>query len=78
MVAEIFLSRQTNGAVQRSLRMESDKKRAEILQSTKTSFITKIKLKIVYKITCVQKQSSRGFLQDACSENMKQTQKLLT
>ena len=35
MVAEIFLSRQTNGAVQRSLRMESDKKRAEILQSTK-------------------------------------------
>ena len=33
----------------------------------------KNKLKILYKIIFVQKQSSRGVLQERCSANMKQT-----
>ena len=38
-------------------------KRTEILKSSKVYFIKKNKLKIVYKIIHVQKQSSRGVLQ---------------
>ena len=50
----------------------------EILKIVAYFLIPKNKLKLVYKIICVQKQSSRGVLRERCSTNMKQMHRRTT
>ena len=75
-VRKITISRNIKRkSIQQLIQTNQNYKRTETLKSSKVYFIKKNKLKIVCKIICAQKQSSKGVVQERYSANVKETHK---
>ena len=65
-------------STQQLIQTNQNYKRTKTLKSSKVQFIKKNKLKIIYKIILVEKQSSRGVIQERIPANTKQIHRRTT